>query len=80
MNPFEKLGSFLTNQVVEGLLNYIVFPVSAIGMIVTAVLALILPDEHQKEKFKKAFWFTMGATIISYMTKTIVAWLKSSFM
>ena len=54
MNPFDQIATFLTNNVVTGLLN-IATPIAVIALIICCLGAWIVGDESAKAGFKKGY-------------------------
>ena len=78
MNPFEKISQFLTDSVVEGLLD-IATPLSIIALIICCLGAWVVGDESAKAGFKKGIWFTSFVAIICFSAPTIIGWIDTTF-
>lgn len=78
MNPFDQLKTFLTNDVVGGLLGLIT-PLAVIGILVSAAGIYLSQEEHTRDKFKKGLVSMIIITIIAFMAQGIIAWLDTKF-
>jgi type IV secretory pathway VirB2 component (pilin) len=78
MNPFDQIATFLTNNVVTGLLN-IATPLAVIALIVCCLGAWIVGDESAKAGFKKGIWFTAFVAIVCFSAPGLIAWINASF-
>lgn len=78
MNPFDKLASFLTNNVQTGLLN-VAAPIAVIALIVCCIGAWVVGDESAKAGFKRGIWFTAIVAIVCFSAPSIISWIHSSF-
>lgn len=77
-NPFNKLGEFLKNEVIEGLLG-IATPIATLAFIGLGIAAMMSTDEHQRQKFKSGLWWTGLAAAICFLASNIVGWLDKGF-
>lgn len=78
MNPFDQIATFLTNDVVNGLLN-IATPIAVIALIVCCLGAWIVGDESAKAGFKKGIWFTAFIAIVCFSAPGIITWISTTF-
>lgn len=78
MNPFDQIATFLTNDVVNGLLK-IATPMAVIALIVCCLGAWIVGDESAKAGFKKGIWFTAFIAIVCFSAPAIISWISNTF-
>ncbi|KAA8473255.1 hypothetical protein FYW06_27810 [Bacillus paranthracis] len=77
MNPFDKIATFLTSQVVEGFLK-IAVPLGVLAIIGCCIGAWIANDEHSRSKFKQGIFWTGGITIVCFLAKYIIPWIQGA--
>jgi uncharacterized membrane protein len=77
-NPFTKISTFLTTQVIAKLLG-VVTPVATLAFIGLGIASMLASDEHARAKLKSGMWWVGAAAALCFMAQSIVKWLDNSF-
>jgi hypothetical protein len=77
-DPFVKISGFLTDTVVEGLLQ-IATPVAILAFIGLGIASMLASDEHSRAKLKSGMWWVGAAAALCFMAQNIVKWLDKAF-